>query len=347
MSDHGDVTPPEDRSRLLEQRVETVRRLTSERGRAGALLGTRRNFAWLTIGGSNHVVLASETGVAPLLIAPDRVLLLAPVNEAARIEDEELGGLGMEIEVLPWFQGDAAAARAVEILGEAPLVDADLEQELVGERSRLGSVEHSRLRILGRQVSELLGSVSGSLAPGSSEAEAAGAVLGGLGLLGLRSPVILVAADDRIARYRHPLPAEAAAQERIMLVLVAERWGLHVAATRFRHFLEPDADLGDRFEAVRAVQAALHDATRPGSTLGAVLAAGRRAYQATGFTEEWTLHHQGGTIGYQGRERIAVPDDATPIEAGMAFAWNPSISGAKVEETLLLGENGRPEIVTA
>ena len=33
-------------------------------------------------------------------------------------------------------------------------------------------------------------------------------------------------------RYRHPLPTGTPVRDRLMLVLVAERWGLHVAATR-------------------------------------------------------------------------------------------------------------------
>ena len=90
----------------------------------------------------------------------------------------------------------------------------------------------------------------------------------------------------------------------------------------------------------------MRDATRPGRTFGDVMTAARAAYAAAGYPEEWKLHHQGGSIGYQGRERIAVPDDPTPIEPGMAFAWNPSITGAKAEETFILTSTGSREVVT-
>ena len=58
----------------------------------------------------------------------------------------------------------------------------------------------------------------------------------------------------------------------------------------------------------------------------------------------WRLHHQGGPTGYASREVIATPHTAVPIEVGQAFAWNPSITGAKSEETFVLTETG-PEVV--
>ncbi len=131
-----------------------------------------------------------------------------------------------------------------------------------------------------------------------------------------------------------------------MLVAVAERWGLHVAATRSRELDQPDTELRGRIDAVREVEQAMHQATHSGSTLGAVFATTVAAYEAHGFHDEWRSHHQGGIIGYRARERIAVPGDDTPILGGMAFAWNPSVPGAKAEDTFILGPRDERSVVT-
>ena len=195
-------------------------------------------------------------------------------------------------------------------------------------------------RVAERAVNDALADIE----PGQTEDALAASLVGRL--VGVRAPVVLVAADDRIARYRHPLPSGSAIRRRVMLVLVAEAWGLHVAVTRFREFEEPAADLARRIQAVAGVHRAMIDATTVGATLGDVFAAAQAAYAEAGVPDEWQDHHQGGTIAYQGREVVAVPGDVTRIEPGMAFAWNPSIAGAKAEDTFVLTVDGQRRFVT-
>ena len=40
----------------------------------------------------------------------------------------------------------------------------------------------------------------------------------------------------------------------------------------------------------------MHEATRPGATLGSVFDSAREAYAAAGHPEGWRAHHPGGTI---------------------------------------------------
>jgi hypothetical protein len=86
------------------------------------------------------------------------------------------------------------------------------------------------------------------------------------------------------------------------------------------------------------------EATRPGRTVAETFADCRRFYADAGFPGEWRLHHQGGLTGYGSRELIATPHTDDLIEPGQAFAWNPSVTGAKAEETFVLTEAG-PEVV--
>jgi Xaa-Pro dipeptidase len=94
-----------------------------------------------------------------------------------------------------------------------------------------------------------------------------------------------------------------------------------------------------------AVRRMREEATRPGRTLAEAFADCQRFYAEEGFPEEWRLHHQGGMTGYVSREVIATPHTQQEIRAGQAFAWNPSITGAKAEETFILTEGG-PEVIT-
>lgn len=328
------------RAALFAERIDLVRAAVEDRGASAALLQTRRNVAWATVGAEAHVVTATEAAVAGLLVTRDDAVLLAPVNEAPRLRDEELGGLDLEVREIPWHDDAAMAEEAKRIAGTPPVDDAALEAALTPLRCLLSDVEAERMAWLSRQVVSATAAALAAVEPGATEFDIAAAALGALTVEGARAPVLLVAADDRIARYRHPLPTDRSVAHRAMVVLVAERWGLHAALTRFAELRAPDAELANRIGATGAIHAAMLDATRPGNTLGDVLAAAQTAYAQAGHPEEWRLHHQGGIIGYQGRERIATPDDPTEIREGMAFAWNPSIAGAKAEETVLLGADG-------
>ena len=64
-----------------------------------------------------------------------------------------------------------------------------------------------------------------------------------------------------------------------------------------------------------------------------------------GFPGEELKHHQGGAIGYRAREWVAHPRSTEVVHERQAFAWNPTITGTKIEDTALLLD-GRLEIIT-
>jgi Xaa-Pro aminopeptidase len=337
----------EARAAIVASRIEALRALVESRGAAAVMLDSRRDFAWLTLGGLNHVLLSAEAGVAPVLVTRDAAVVLAPVNEYDRIADEELRGLPLQTVSLPWWDDAAAEREARTLAGDGTILHVrDVAAELEALRSALAPEEHGRLEVLARAVDDALTGALRSVAPNEIEERLAGDIGARLASHGARLPVILVAADERIGRFRHPIPTDTPIRRRVMVVLVAERWGLHVASTQFREFQARDADVQQRAAAITDVTARMRDATTPGNRFGDVLTAARAAYAEHGMRDEWTLHHQGGSIGYAARERIAKPDDRTPIRAGMAFAWNPSAVGYKAEETLYLDSDGEQHILT-
>ncbi len=330
------------RAGAVAGRLDTLRALLAERGAGAAVLHSRASFAWLTLGGLNHVVVGSEGGAVPLLVSGDGAWALAPENEAARIADEELTGVPVEVRPVPWEDPGAVAAAARELAGDAILDEGGLDGALVDRRSQLIATEHDRMRELASDIASALDTLLPEVRRGETEHAVAGRVAGALLANGIRAPVLLIAADDRIARYRHPIPTGNPVLGRVMAVAVGERWGLHAAVTRIVNLGPPSPEIRRRAAATGEVLEAMRAATRPGATLDEVLGAARAAYESTGFGDEWRLHHQGGTIGYAPRERIATPGDRTELHAGMAVAWNPSITGTKLEATMIVTD-GEPE----
>ena len=58
-----------------------------------------------------------------------------------------------------------------------------------------------------------------------------------------------------------------------------------------------------------------------------------------------SLHHQGGAAGYEPREYLGTPSAQDVVAAGQVFAWNPSITGVKSEDSILVGTGGN-EVLT-
>ncbi|MGD8240550.1 MAG: peptidase M24, partial [Armatimonadota bacterium] len=85
------------RKEELAEKGRRVRAYMAERGFGAVLLGTQANFAWYTAGGDSHVAIASENGIATLVVTPERDYAITNNIEEQRILDEEIGDLGIEV----------------------------------------------------------------------------------------------------------------------------------------------------------------------------------------------------------------------------------------------------------
>lgn len=157
---------------------------------------------------------------------------------------------------------------------------------------------------------------------------------------------MLAAGERRLPLYRHPLPTDEPLQKRAMLVVCARSQGLYANLTRFVRFAPPDEEQLQREQHLREIEAVALTASRPGVTLDVIYRALRSAYEARGYHDAIRQHHHGGLTGYLAREVIATPTTAQVLGEGMVLAWNPSLTGTKIEDTFVIGEDGWLENLT-
>jgi Xaa-Pro dipeptidase len=330
-------------------RAERLRELLERRGLGAVVLRRPANFAWYTGGADNRVDHVSPFGVADIVVTPDDEYVLTSTIEAPRMRAEQTPEL--EVVEYAWYEGPSAALPEVtggaRLGADVPLPGAlDVEGDVAALRRVLDSDAIGRLREVGRDASAAMAEAAAEVVPGMSELDAAATLVSACRRRGLSAPVLLAAADERIARHRHPLPVGATIERRAMLVASAERGGLYANLTRFVELEEPRADLARRTAACDEILRRMREeASRPGRTLAEAFEDCIGFYRDAGYPDEYRLHHQGGLTGYASREVIATPSTLDVIELGQAFAWNPSITGAKAEETFVLTPAG-PEVIT-
>ena len=308
-------------------------------------------FAWATCGGSNVVILTTETGVAEVLVTADRAWILTDEIEAGRLAAEEVPA-GLEIWAGPW--NDAAARQAFvdsvvaggTVISDRPwTAEQPLPAALVAAKRRLLPEELARYRLLGRDAAEAMSEVLSRARPEWTEWELAGAGAEALWKRGIEPTLTLVGGERRLPVFRHATATSDPLGSRAMLVFCGRRHGLYANLTRFVYFREPDAREEQLIEHVARVEAVTFAVSRPGTTLGAVYGVIARSYAELGHPGAEMLHHQGGTTGYLSREAFALPNLELVIEENTALAWNPSLPGAKIEDTVVTTADGL-EILT-
>jgi Xaa-Pro dipeptidase len=213
-------------------------------------------------------------------------------------------------------------------------------------RQRLGEAEIARYRALGRDAAEALESALLEVTPGWSELHVAAAMAAEMLARDIDPVVLLVGSGERTLRFRHLVPVDTAVAGTMIASATAVRHGLHASLTRSIAYGIQPAVVRDRHLAAANVDAMYLSRSRPGARLGEVLEAGEQVYEFTGYYDDWKEHHQGGITGYAGREVFATPGSETSIGAGSAVAWNPTVPGAKSEDTALVGEAGLELLTT-
>jgi Xaa-Pro aminopeptidase len=338
--------PTDSTARELDAKVALLRDTIERHGLGGIRLRGQDWFAWATCGGSSAVLLASERGVADVLATSAAVQVLTSTIEADRLRTEELPE---PIEVVPFeWQSPQELERFVREATHALPVASDLPasgevplpESLVAAKRRLGPSEIARYRELGADSAIALTEALGRVTPETTELEVAGIGAEALWRRGIEPALVLVAGSRRIDRHRHPRPTAERVGDRVVVVFCGRRHGLYANLTRTACLRSPSAEERAAARVVATVEAAALDASVPGATLGAVYAEIVAAYERHGHAGAERDHHQGGTTGYLSREALATPDSTVELVTPVALAWNPSLPGSKIEDTILRTDEG-------
>lgn len=326
-------------------KLNLIRDLMKAEGLDGILINSQADFSWLT-GGRGFIGIASENSCASILVTSDAAYLLANNIESGRLADEEVNGQLLTFKEFPWFQESEKQRLIKEIMGEGRYyTDTQLNRQFVYIRSRLNEQEKERYRWLGLNTARAVERVCRQLREGMSEFEVAGMVSRELWSLGIEPVTLLVAFDGRISSYRHPLPTDNRLAKYCMIAIGGRKWGLVASATRLASLGALDDDIVKKHKAVAKIDTCFISNTRPGNSVKDIFDKAVACYSDEGYPEEWKKHHQGGLTGYAPREYRATPDIDQTVSADQAFAWNPSITGTKSEDTILILEDGN-EIIT-
>ncbi|XVH32111.1 M24 family metallopeptidase [Haloferacaceae archaeon DSL9] len=346
----------------LTERAARLDARLDESNRRAIWFGRPNGFAWLT-GGSNVVDRDSPVGVAAAGYVRDETadsdeapgrgefLVVTDAIEAARLADEEVPE-PFEVIATDWY--DSSLAAAVADRSPAPAAaDFDVpgldRVDCAALRQPLSAADIDAYRRLGRDAAEAVEAVCRELESTQTEREVAAAVRSALLARDIEAPVALVGGSERALRYRHYTPTETELGDYALVSVTAQRGGLYASTTRTVAF-DPPSWLADRHEAAARVDASALEATRAaaadGGTAADVFSSVQKAYEAVGYPDEWTRHHQGGAAGFAGREWIATPTSSEPVRAPMAYAWNPTVRGAKSEDTVLVSDDGFETLTT-
>ncbi len=309
---------------------------------SGVLLSTRANYSWLACGHTNHIRSDVERGVASLWVTPQGVELWCNNIEENRFRAEEAKGLPFQYRIHPWYEpfSPKKILKGRTASDDGAFGTLNLKDEIAELRWCLTQEEVSRYRKVGALAGQAMEVAGHQLKRGWTEIQAAAELSKELVVRGLEASVVLVAADERLRRFRHPLPTAHKIKQTVMMVICAKGHGLIANLTRLVHFGPLSLDLKLRHRACLSVECALWAASRPGVEAGLAFRAGAAEYSLQGFPGEWKKHHQGGPTGYETRDYLATLGERRKLQLNQAIAWNPSITGTKSEDTVLATSKG-------
>lgn len=218
-------------------------------------------------------------------------------GEPGRLMDEVLRKLGYTLKQCNWFEANIAKDVRRELVKDISSngkigSDADYSgTKFVGDKFRrlrysFTESEVKRYRWLGRQVTEAVEEVCEQIEPGMDEHQIEAMIASALTSRGIVPTVLLIGVEERILKYRHAVAGGTTLQKYAMVNVVAEKWGMPVAATRFVHFGPLPEELKAKLQKTARLNPQFEEATVPGVSCVEIFEQCKAWYAEAGYPDE-------------------------------------------------------------
>jgi Xaa-Pro dipeptidase len=328
-----------------KEKERRIHAALSDLGYDSLIITRRDNFAWLSCGGRAVVSYAEPISPVFLVLTPKEKYAVGYSIDLPRTMDDELVGQEYQPVSLPSF-GETPAEAALEVAKGKVAADSlmpgadDIGHALRTLHEPFTPEEMERYCAISQESGLILRELAEWVEPGMSERQVLARMWGLYLQHGFEGVCMFVGSDERIRRYRHPVPSEKRIEKAVLLSPCGSKWGLHVPNSRLVYFEEPPDDIRRRFRAVATMQAAMISTIRPGVKLSSLFDLCMGLFESLGYPEERTVHFHGGPTGYQPSYSERCQDPKEMVKSNMAFAWYMTIAGVKSEELMLVDDQG-------
>jgi antitoxin VapB len=325
----------------FNERIQPLRDLMKAKGLDAFVLRRNPNLAW-AIAGRAHVPTTIDMACFDLIITHDSATAITNVVEAPRLIAEELPG-EVTVKTIKWSEGrDPLLPNGSKVGSDQPGADRiDLGVEVEMMRASLIESDLARFQDICIDAAVALGNAMKQVESTDREIDVAGLITHSLWQADLEIAFLGVAGQERVHKFRHPLPTDSVVGNRVSASICAKRKGLIASVTRIVTFGEVTDQMIADYTSIFKVEAVLLDATIVGNSFSDPINAAIAAYPANGFdADEWTKHHQGGPTGFLPRDWPANQTSARLIQSNQPIAWNPTGKGWKAEDTIVATNSG-------
>ncbi|MCG8484797.1 MAG: M24 family metallopeptidase [Clostridia bacterium] len=324
----------------FNKKIDCFRNIIAEKNAGALIINSQVNFSYLTRG-KGYIGLASTIACGSIIITLKDVYLVADNIEAQRLKDEQLTKTqGIIIKEYPWDDPEQKAKVMDEILKGCKVLDeAQAANEIFKIRTVLTDEDLKEYEALCLESAIILENICKGLKPGVSECELAGEISKKLWEKGLEPITILIGFDERAQKYRHPVFTDKKLKHYAMVAICTRKNGLICSVTR-NVLLGYDAKMIEKHEKCAYVDAVFTAGLKEGRPLSDIYKEAIKAYASQGYEGEYKYHHQGGLTGFMPRELKANIDAHHVVRVNEAYAFNPSIQGAKSEDTVVVTKDG-------